>query len=822
MNRTLGMFSRLVTARPYFTILALLVVTVALAMGAQYRDTPPDTRAQLPEGNAVVEALDDIDASFADTGAARVTTILFRGDAFTPGGLSQIDALVGAVAADPSVAPLLTANNPIVSPAALVKALLQVDSFDGVTPAMIESVPQLKAILDELRGTSDDGTEITIASLRLRDTGDDRIADAERTIHRLAVEDQDPLRASTISFIVVEDEYKKATEEGLAPFVLLSLVLIAGLLLLFLRTLSDLLLTLAGLLISIIWIIGAEGWLGPNALGLIGPPNSLTAMVPIIVISLTVDYAIQTISHYRERRVAGDSVLTAVRTGLRNVTVPLILAAVTTIVSLLANLFSPISIVGDFGVVAGMGVGMSLIVMLVLVPAGRAIIDRRREALGTLRSPRPIVNALPGVERVAELLGRRITRAPAPYILAVLAVTAALGYAATGLKSEFRIQDILPRGGTVLADMNALDAAVGGSTELTTALVRAEATEARTLLNVRDLTDAFADPQRRPAAAAGPIIASYEMSLRDWTTDSGQPGDNYDPELADLFRRASAGLQLDPVLMQQVLDKLRTEDPYVAQLVVDDPNGVDLMLLQFPTYVNANLAKTLQPDIENRWFGEDDAITATSGSIVSITVTDAITEYQSEAILTTIAAAVIVLAIFFWFTARQPALAVIAVGPIVLVLISVLGTMALLGIPYTLITSMITALSIGIGVDYTIHVIHRYREEFTHSRNPEQAAVRTLATTGSALLGSALTTAIGIGVLAASPLAASQQFGFTAAITIAYSLLVAILVVPPAMTIWGAYQNMRLRSMVQRVWDDLDVAIEDIHQRHEREQPDSA
>ena len=822
MNRTLGMFSRLVTARPYFTILALLAVTVALAMGAQYRDTPPDTRAQLPEGNAVVEALDDIDASFADTGAARVTTILFRGDAFTPGGLSQIDALVGAVATDPSVAPLLTANNPIVSPAALVKALLQVDSFDGVTPAMIESVPQLKAILDELRGTSDDGTEITIASLRLRDTGDDRIADAERTMHRLAVEDQGPLRASTISFIVVEDEYKKATEEGLAPFILLALVLIAGLLLLFLRTLSDLLLTLAGLLISIIWIIGAEGWLGPNALGLIGPPNSLTAMVPIIVISLTVDYAIQTVSHYRERRTAGDSVMTAVRTGLRNVTVPLILAAATTIVSLLANLFSPIGIVGDFGVVAGMGVGMSLIVMLTLVPAGRTIIDRRREARGTLRPPRPIANALPGVERVAGMLGRRITRAPAPYILAVLAVTAALGYAATGLKSEFKIQDILPRGGTVLADMNALDAAVGGSTELTTALVRAEATEARTLLNVRDLTDAFADPQRRPAAAAGPIIASYEMSLRDWTTDSGQPGDNYDPELADLFRRASAGLQLDPVLMQQVLDKLRTEDPYVAQLVVDDPNGVDLMLLQFPTYVNANLAKTLQPDIENRWFGEDDAITATSGSIVSITVTDAITEYQSEAILTTIAAAVIVLAIFFWFTARQPALAVIAVGPIVLVLISVLGTMALLGIPYTLITSMITALSIGIGVDYTIHVIHRYREEFTHSRNPEQAAVRTLATTGSALLGSALTTAIGIGVLAASPLAASQQFGFTAAITIAYSLLVAILVVPPAMTIWGAYQNMRLRSMVQRVWDDLDVAIEDIHQRHEREQPDSA
>ena len=100
------------------------------------------------------------------------------------------------------------------------------------------------------------------------------------------------------------------------------------------RHLSDTLLTLGGLIIAIIWVVGAEGWLGPNALGLIGPPSSLTAMVPVIIISLTVDYAIQAVSHYREQRVAGEPVLQAVRMGLRNVTIPLTLAAITTMVSL--------------------------------------------------------------------------------------------------------------------------------------------------------------------------------------------------------------------------------------------------------------------------------------------------------------------------------------------------------------------------------------------------------------------------------------------------------------------------------------------------------
>ena len=271
--------------------------------------------------------------------------------------------------------------------------------------------------------------------------------------------------------------------------------------------------------------------------------------------------------------------------------------------------------------------------------------------------------------------------------------------------------------------------------------------------------------------------------------------------------------------MQQFIDKLLEREPGLSHLLINNPDGIDTMLLQFPTYLGSPAqTRTLQEDIENLWSGDDSAITATSGNIVAMAVTDQITDRQTEAIGTTIAVALGILSIFFWVTLRQPSLGIVAVGPIVLVLISVLGTMALLNIPYTLITSIITALSIGIGVDYTIHIIHRYREEFARLRNPERAAVRTLATTGSALLGSALTTAFGFGVLIASPLQASQQFGITATITIVYSLIVSVTVVLPAMVVWGAYQNMRLRSMVERMWSDLDVAIESVHQRHEQGQ----
>ena len=400
----------------------------------------------------------------------------------------------------------------------------------------------------------------------------------------------------------------------------------------------------------------------------------------------------------------------------------------------------------------------------------------------------------------------------------VLAVTVVLGFSARGLEAEFHIRDILPRGGTVYQDMATLDTAVGGSTELASVLLKAEATETRTLLNLQDLTAAFEDERLRPAAAAGPIQAWYLLLLDDWIDDNGEPGDKYDPELDALFSEVTAGIGLDPVLMQEFLDELEARDEAFGHYLINNPDGIDTMLFQFPVFVTSPAdTKVLQEEVEALWQGDDDAITVTSNTVISVEVTDSITENQTEAITTTIAVALIVLAVFFWVTVRQPALAIIAVGPIILVLICVLGTMALLNIPYTLITSIITALSIGIGVDYTIHIIHRYREEYALVRNPEMAAVQTLRTTGSALLGSAMTTALGLGVLVASPLAASAQFGITAAITIAYALVVSILVVPPAMTVWGAYQNMRLRSNLMRWADELDTAIEAVHRRHEEE-----
>ena len=373
MSRILNRVSWLVTVRPYITISVLLLITVALGYGTTFRAPPTEgaDAAFLPPGHRLISAMEDINQNFGDSSDFRVATLIFRGEAITPGGLAQMDSLIADITADPAISGLLAPVNGVIAPSFLVKAALQVESLESITQAEIDAVrnvPEIQGALAAMTGDDADGTPVAIANFRLVETDDERAPDAERKIHEYATTDEGPLEVSSLSPGVYEDEYRKATEEGMGPLIGAALLLVALLLLLFTRAVSDMLLSLAGLITSIVWIVGVEGWLGPNALGLIGPPSSLSTMVPVIIISLTVDYAIQTVSHYREQRAAGETVVAAVQKGLNNVTVPLMLAAVTTMASLLATLFSPIGVVNDFGVVAALGVGMSFIVMLTLIP----------------------------------------------------------------------------------------------------------------------------------------------------------------------------------------------------------------------------------------------------------------------------------------------------------------------------------------------------------------------------------------------------------------------------------------------------------------------
>ena len=70
-----------------------------------------------------------------------MVTLLFRGEAITPSGLSQMDSLITDIGSDQQVSELLAPDNPVVAPSLLIGGALQVEGFESVDQAQIDSGP---------------------------------------------------------------------------------------------------------------------------------------------------------------------------------------------------------------------------------------------------------------------------------------------------------------------------------------------------------------------------------------------------------------------------------------------------------------------------------------------------------------------------------------------------------------------------------------------------------------------------------------------------------------------------------------------------------
>ena len=175
------------------------------------------------------------------------------------------------------------------------------------------------------------------------------------------------------------------------------------------------------------------------------------------------------------------------------------------------------------------------------------------------------------------------------------------------------------------------------------------------------------------------------------------------------------------------------------------------------------------PDI----FIENFTVSTTGGHVLTSVTVNEIQKTQISSTLIAIVFAAITLILIY----RSVDLGIIAVFPTILASIWILATMTLLGITLNVLTVMVTALTIGLGIDYAIHIVERYREEREH-KTESQAIETTIVRTGSALLISGLTTVSGFAVLFLSPMPLVRNFGIITAATIIYSMFIAIFVLP--------------------------------------------
>jgi predicted RND superfamily exporter protein len=91
---------------------------------------------------------------------------------------------------------------------------------------------------------------------------------------------------------------------------------------------------------------------------------------------------------------------------------------------------------------------------------------------------------------------------------------------------------------------------------------------------------------------------------------------------------------------------------------------------------------------------------------------------------------------------------------------------------------MISSITIGIGIDYGIHFIERYREELTRTPSQSLALIQSAQTAGTGIVYNALALALGFGIMMLSAFQGLHNFGLLVAMTMVVSAMSAFAVIP--------------------------------------------
>ena len=579
------------------------------------------------------------------------------------------------------------------------------------------------------------------------------------------------------------------------------------------RTFSDLLLSLGAILLSIGWMQGAGTILGPGYLDIIGAPNQVSQIAPIILIGLGVDYAIHFTSRYREEIGSGNSIVGSTSSTLKSVGIALTLATLATIVGFLTNIVSPLPELKDFGILVSTGIFFAFFLVMTFVPAIRTLLDKRAESKGNISTEAFSSSGESVLNKIAASSGI-IPKKLKLVALALLVGISGYGYFSfTNLETIFEFTDFLPEDDPVVQTLDLLTEEFGGGFgETTSVLIEGDNLATPDVHNalidsINNLSDKENIVVYAGNVAAESVIGTVGQLLAPQGAAPGAPPAMPDMEVLGTlgsfgvdFMSGSQGIDALRVKesgdVQGLYEYLVSSDPeaILANLYFNEENLVTAQQVRITTSAGSLGAAQLRDDIYDAFtplssLGVD--IAATNDAIVTQSVSDLISESQFQSLIFAILASMTFLILYYLIDIRKPFLGVITILPVVAIVMGTYLGMYFLEIPLNPVTSTLSGLAIGIGVPFVIHVTNRFRETLLTSSNPVEAVKTTLKTTGGSLFGSAFTTMAGFGILMTSSLKPFQQMGQVVVVALGFALVASILILPTLLVFWANYHNKK-------------------------------
>jgi predicted RND superfamily exporter protein len=556
------------------------------------------------------------------------------------------------------------------------------------------------------------------------------------------------------------------------------------------RDLIDLIIGLVSIAMAIVWTFGF--------LGIAGLPFTvLIVAVPPLLIAVGIDFGIHSVNRYREETVQGKGIVESMKITTDQLLVAFFIVTGTSAIGFLSNLVSAFPPIRDFGVAAAAGIFFTFLIFGVFLPATKVYVDRIRDSL-----PIPTMGNTP-LGSDESPLGRVLSvgvvvsdKAPVGALILILVSTTAVGVYATGVETGFEPDDFLPEEETpdylqklpepfrppaeypYVKNDNFRDEKFD-QTDQVLMYVQGPMERNGALDQIRRVGRATPSTFERDEGRID------DSSILDIITSTAER----DPEFRRLVERndpdgdgvpeQNLGEIYDSLAVSPAgggIDDFVSEDRDSARVVYSvDADAEDTKITQEAYRLSEKYRYEAAP---------------TGFAVIFQEASNLIFRTVIESLILTLAGAAVFLVTVYWILEGKPALGIVNTFPILTTVVLVVATMRLLGVKFNAINGTLLAITIGLGIDYSVHVVHRFADEF-EEKKLIPALQRTVVGTGGALTGSMLTTVFGIGVLSLALNPALATFGVLTASSVFYAYLTSLFVLPTVIVSWERVVGFR-------------------------------
>ena len=499
--------------------------------------------------------------------------------------------------------------------------------------------------------------------------------------------------------------------------------------------------------------------------------SNFVALLLILCLALTLHIIVR----YREtheRNPYADQ-FTLVSSTVRHIAAPCAYTALTTVVAFGSLLVSGIRPVIDFGWMMSIGIAVAFIFSFTLFPATLMLIRP-----GTSESRHDLTAVI--TDFFATTVRRHSAAIMVGFALLVLVGSAGV----TRLAIENRFIDYYKKSTEIYQGMELIDRQLGGTTPLDV-IIDAPPMDAEEF-EEDDFLDLYADEDETSGG-----LSSRSYWYNSWTLDEVMDIHKYLDDLqetgkvislatvAEIIQRLDKEVLRDNFTLSIIYERspadLKAEvfSPYIS----DDGDQLRFSIRVFesdPNLRRSKLLKQIRSGLIDQFDLQDDQVHLTGMLVLYNNMLQSL--FRSQ--ILTLGAVFAAIAVMFLVLFRSVRTTVAAIIPNAASAIIVLGLMGWLGIPLDLMTITIAAITVGIGVDDTIHYVHRFKREFAVDRDYWAAVSRCHHNIGRAIYYTSITIMLGFSILALSQFVPTIYFGLLTSLAMLVALLANMALLP--------------------------------------------